>query len=93
MENEKIKVCRRCILDTTVPDISFDENGICKYCKIHDELEKTHPLGEQGANILKRFVENIKSEGRGKKYNCITQNRVNSRYMQRNLLITTTFFL
>ena len=36
------KICARCILDTTVPDIRFDEKGECNYCKIHDLLEKKY---------------------------------------------------
>ena len=39
------RICSRCIIDTTVSDIWFDENGICRYCKIHDKMEKSHPLG------------------------------------------------
>jgi len=68
MEN---KICSRCILDTTVTDIWFDEAGECKYCKIHDELEKAHPLGPQLEVELKQMVEKIKTIGKGKKYDCL----------------------
>jgi N-acetyl sugar amidotransferase len=70
--SEKKQVqCKRCILDTTVGDIWFDELGECKYCKIHDELEKAHPLGPGLEKELKEIVEKIKKDGRGKKYDCI----------------------
>jgi len=64
-------ICNRCILDTTVNDIWFDDNGECKYCKIHDEMEKVHPLGPEMDTELKKVVETIKQKGKGKKYDCI----------------------
>lgn len=29
--------CLRCILPETIPHISFDENGVCNYCREYDE--------------------------------------------------------
>ena len=69
LENKKI--CSRCILDTTVEDIWFDENGICKYCKIHDELERNHPIGIEGGRYLSRITDTIKADGTGKQYDCV----------------------
>jgi hypothetical protein len=28
--------CTRCLLDTTVPEIVFDDLGVCQYCNIPD---------------------------------------------------------
>jgi len=67
----EINTCKRCILDTTVTDIWFDEAGECKYCKIHDELEKAHPLGENLEKELQTMVKKIKAAGKGKKYDCL----------------------
>jgi len=64
-------ICSRCILDTTVDDIWFDESGECKYCKIHDELEKIHPLGPGLKMELDQMVRKIKKAGKNKKYDCI----------------------
>ena len=66
-----IKICTRCILDTTVADIWFDDKGECKYCKINDEMEKDHPLGPESAIKLKEIVEQMKRDGKGKPYDCI----------------------
>ena len=68
---KEIQVCSRCILDTTVGDIWFDSQGQCKYCKIHDEMEKSHPLGEQMERELNRITSKIKQAGKNKKYDCI----------------------
>ena len=38
------QVCTRCIQDETVPGISFDENGVCNYCHLHDELCEIFPV-------------------------------------------------
>lgn len=68
---KKEKRCSRCILDTTVPEIVFDQKGECNYCKIHDELEKKYPLGKEGKRKLKELVDKIKKDGKGKKYDCV----------------------
>lgn len=65
------KICSRCILDTTVPSIRFDEKGVCNYCKIHDEMEKKYPLNEQGQQRLNQLVNEIKSKGKNNEYGCV----------------------
>lgn len=65
------KICSRCVLDTSAQDIWFDENGVCKYCHIHDEMEKAHPLGESLRKELEEKIEKIKKAGAGRKYDCI----------------------
>src|SRR4030095_3707466 len=64
-------VCKRCILDETVNDIWFDENGICKYCYINDAMEKRHPLDQAGQKRLGEIINKIKQTGLNKKYDCI----------------------
>lgn len=58
-------------MDDTVQGITFDENGECTFCKIHDELEKKYELNENSKNKLSTIIEKIKSEGKNKKYDCI----------------------
>ena len=32
-------VCTNCVMDTTDPEINFDEQGVCNHChKFHDEI-------------------------------------------------------
>ncbi|WP_128548313.1 N-acetyl sugar amidotransferase [Larkinella soli] len=62
--------CSRCVLDTTVSDIWFDEKGVCKYCHIHDEMDRRHPV-ETMDDDLKKIVARIKKDGAGKPYDCI----------------------
>ena len=34
---DDVKRCTRCILPETYPNIDFDENGVCRVCREHDE--------------------------------------------------------
>lgn len=63
--------CSRCIMDYTVQDIWYNDEGVCKYCLIHDELEKQHPLGKEGEKRLESIVAQIKKAGKGKEFDCI----------------------
>ncbi len=68
---DSLRICTRCVVDTTIPDIQFDDQGVCTLCKIHDELEKHFPLGEVGQQRLNRLVEKIKVSGKNKRYDCM----------------------
>lgn len=65
------KICTRCILDTSIPEIYFDDQGICNYCKMHDEVLKSYPDGDEGQKLLDELVSKIKKAGKGKHYDCI----------------------
>lgn len=65
------KVCARCIMDDTVQGITFDENGVCTFCHIHDEIEAAHALGEGTTQKLNDIITKIKKDGKSKKYDCI----------------------
>ncbi|OGV45658.1 MAG: hypothetical protein A2017_19950 [Lentisphaerae bacterium GWF2_44_16] len=67
----KMKICSKCVMDESVPSISFDENGVCNYCKLHDTLTNAYPTGEDGAGKLKTIVKKIKSEAGKKNYDCV----------------------
>lgn len=66
-----VQVCTRCIYNETTPGISFDEQGICNYCKMHDQLEREYPVGKDGEEKLKQLASKIKKEGENKDYDCI----------------------
>lgn len=65
------QICSRCTYDETVSEITFDENGVCSYCHLHDALEKQYPDGEQGQVELEKLAEEIKRSSHGKKYDCV----------------------
>lgn len=66
------KRCNRCIMDSTDPEIVFDDNGICNHCHEFDSYLNTEWFpNEDGKNKLNTIVNNLKNEGKGKKYDCI----------------------
>jgi N-acetyl sugar amidotransferase len=59
-------------MDTTDPDISFDDDGICSHCHAYDTLiqsDSYRKKREPGA--LDRLLADIKRKGKGKPYDCI----------------------
>lgn len=65
------RVCSRCLMDDTVPGITFDDNNECSFCKLHDDLEEKYPINAEAKQKLHEIIEKIKREGRGKRYDCI----------------------
>ena len=53
------RVCSRCIIDTTVPAVKFDDKGECNYCKLHDKLDKEYTLNKEGEKRFKKIIETI----------------------------------
>lgn len=70
-KTKSYQVCTRGVWDTTVPGIMFDENGVSNYSKIHDQLVAKYPRGEKGLQDWKIIVQQIKENGKGKKYDCV----------------------
>ena len=66
-------VCIQCIYDDDIPNMTFNEKGVCNYCQIHEDLERLYPTGSEGDRRLKDLFKKIKSEGteRGKQYDCV----------------------
>lgn len=66
------QMCKRCVMDTTDPDIVFDENGICNHCKDYFEKEKKFVFkSEDGKKKLEEIVNKIKEDGKNKKHDCL----------------------
>jgi len=65
-------ICTKCIYDEKISGISFDKNGICNYCLQIENLLKEYKTGlTAGENILNSIVNEIKNNGKNKKYDCI----------------------
>ncbi len=68
-----MKTCTRCLMDETVPEIRFDDQGVCHLCHVHDRLHQNYAVG-QDLEKKKKFadlIETIKAEGKDKPYDCI----------------------
>lgn len=73
MNQNTKQICTRCVMDSSVPNIEFDTQGVCNYCT--DFLERcSHVLddtSENKARKLKALVAEVKQAGHGKRYDCI----------------------
>lgn len=67
----KIQTCTRCLYDSNLPGITFDEKGVCSHCRLTDEMEKEYPTGKVGWAKLTALAAEIKNAGRGQKYDCV----------------------
>ena len=54
-------------MDNSTKFFYLDKNGVCNYCKTHDELEKEFPINGQE----KKIAEKIIRDGKNKKYDCV----------------------
>lgn len=67
-----LQICSRCIYDERVSAITFDEYGVCNYCKQVDDLVEQYSTGmPKGMEMLNSIVEDIKKAGKGKRYDCM----------------------
>ena len=69
----ELKICTKCVYDTTAGNITFDQEGVCNYCRNYERLAKKYidiPQ-ENKTKELNVIVSKIKRLGKGKKYDCI----------------------
>lgn len=65
-------MCTRCVMDTTDPDIFFDDNGVCNHCHTYDRMAREYVVdGEEGLRQLEQIAQKIRKDGQGKKYDCV----------------------
>ena len=70
--NTKYRICTKTVMDTSDPDIEFDENGVCLYVKTYDSVSAQFLVSEdKREEELHKIIEKIKIEGKGKPYDCI----------------------
>ncbi|MGZ6206012.1 MAG: N-acetyl sugar amidotransferase [Syntrophales bacterium] len=69
----KYQICSRCVMDTSDPDISFYEYGVCNHCRDYDI--KARPIVEwansDATRELQAIVDRIKCTGRKDDYDCL----------------------
>lgn len=66
------RVCTKTVMDTTDPNIIFDENGISDY--YHNYINKILPsweTGKKGKEELNKIAKKIKSKSINKPFDCI----------------------
>ncbi len=72
MDNIIQKICKRCVMDTTDPLITFDEKGICNHCNNFDEVtSKIWFPNDVGRKKIQKIYGKIKNDNLKNNYDCI----------------------
>lgn len=67
-----VKTCISCIMDSTDPNIYFNEVGLCEYCvNFETNILPSWNPGEGGNRLLERIASSIRDAGRGRDFDCI----------------------
>lgn len=66
------RMCTRCVMDTSDPEIRFDADGVCNHCIEFDVVTRKswHP-DEHGRRLWEAQIAQIKRESEGKPYDSI----------------------
>lgn len=72
MNSDKYQVCTRCVMDTSDPQIRFDDAGVCNHCIEFDNETKAQWFpNDEGQRRLSEMVSRIKADGANQEYDCI----------------------
>lgn len=68
--SEHYQICTNCVMDTSDPDITFNDSGVCNHCLYYDANVAPRLLASTNDVLLKK-IEEIKKAGAGKKYDVL----------------------
>lgn len=72
MKTRPYQICAHCIMDTSDPNIVFDDRNWCAYCNNFEAAIQPHWHTDQnGEKSLKLLANKIRQEGKGKDFDCI----------------------
>lgn len=78
------QMCTKSVMDTSDPWIEFNEEGVCNHVLNYERYEKIEKLSSEQQKIeTEKMVAKLKSDGKGKEYDCIMglSGGVDSSYM------------
>jgi N-acetyl sugar amidotransferase len=68
----RYRICTRCIMDSSDPEITFDDEGICHHCRRYERTVAAHVRhGDAGRAELAAIARRIAAEGEGRPYDCV----------------------
>ena len=71
-KSNEYRICSNCIMDTSDPNIKFDEKGVCERCNdYYNHILPIWSKGEGKQSELNAIVDKIKKAGKNKPYDCI----------------------
>ncbi len=70
--SDHYRMCARCLMDSSVPDIRFNEAGICQFClQFEERMANELYANTEGQARLSALMEKIKSRKRKGEYDCL----------------------
>lgn len=72
IQNPSYRICTRCVMDTSDPEITFDAQGHCNHCSeaLH-KLEQSYMPDARGQEKLEKLIDEMRRAGKGKEYDCL----------------------
>jgi len=72
MKATKYQICSNCIMDTTDPGITFDENGVCDHChNFYKNILPNWHTDERGWQAIQKVAGKIRKAGLGRPHDCL----------------------
>jgi N-acetyl sugar amidotransferase len=72
IQTHQYRICTRCIMDTSDPNLLFDNRGQCDYCNNFDTTIRSNwHTGTEGERQLASMAAAIREAGIGKDFDCI----------------------
>lgn len=66
------QICTRCVMDTSDPEIVFDESGVCNHCRAYEARAARELIAPaERETRLADLLARIKRDGEGKEYDCV----------------------
>lgn len=66
------QICTNCVMDTTNPELFFDEKGVCNRCnEFKNRILPMWNYGKGREDVLKNTIQKIKEVGKNNKYDCV----------------------
>lgn len=84
LHKQPYQMCSKTVMDTSDPDIYFDNDGVCNHVKKYEYWDQNNRIkGQQAELYLEGIVDELRKAGRGKDYDCIMglSGGVDSSYM------------
>jgi len=64
-------ICKFCVLDDTISDLEFNQDGECNYCRDYNKYNNSLPNLNERKGRLESVISKIKIDGRKNKYDCL----------------------
>lgn len=65
------KCCNKGIWDESIPDISFNSEGISNYCLLQEKMMRDYPRDKNASIEWDLILRKIKKTAKNKKYDCV----------------------